>query len=1184
MRYKLARPKDLPDDASLFFLEVQVDIYRKIWRLGSEDFALVRNEALKAILALGTAYHFRGDDENAITVLEELVANQDKITGLNYLAVSYERLHRYEKAIATHREALRRAPTSIFHLGHLGRLLSLMGREKEALDVLKVGHKAAPYDAHIRSRLASIRSRLNPSEFGEASRQANYTFVVVLGDRSNFSIYQSMLESLYARKHKIILVVDADDTDKVAELNDEGRLELKAWVRRHPGIEVNDHATVHRRRLDSISRLLRTPYAGTENRCWMVSVSRELGGWIRKVAADLVLVCLDRTDPMFAEPYVRAAEDAGNMVCALGGSTDPTALERRLNRSIPVIRCMADNVTRSSPVVSFDSGALVVSGDLKLEPTYRPEPGKSEHRVFDQIFPTLAAGPFLLYLADQSRPPLDELRLAATLATRLRGSNRLALRRMSVVYRSARPAKLPVQFAKPANLILWPRPDASQDSNTATALRVGLHRAEAVISGSMKNLRSAVMANRPAIVLRSDGSMAECKSFEHSTGAYQCEMLGEVVGLVGEIQDGQDPLAGTRRALLAAADLSSQSRFSTLGGLLGQAAEFLAAGESIERATKLLRSDFHDALLGDLVLTGEGTPLLENEDTWFDVADRALEAAGSELRVAQEFRTSTTIPVSQSLAPALDAAAALVSVLEQSGLVATVIGDGATPLSAQLLGGFEFPEDQLQAALLLKAVFPHLTIYLVDVVDRFERTEQAVRAVFPEARVANVTGGSPGKLVRSNDFLYTLDKRLSDHKTFAPSFVIAESALSLVTEERALVLANRLAEWSVPFLVLSIVADHPRAVRYAHLNAVLRRSFRLTDLGDGASGRYLTSLAVSRETVTNALAGRSPIWGWPKALGSVSVTIALVVYNGSSTIGEAIESILAQTYWDFEVIVVDNGSTDATLSIVRRYAEHDSRISVYPRPKNIGAIGNFRFALSLSRGRYFCWASDHDLYDAVWLERLVRSMDGRPNAVLAYPFFGMIDDRGNRLGDHLVRFDTSGRRTAQRLWLVADLMRGSGSKVYGLYRREALDRVRIRTTVWWDRLFLLELATIGEFVQVNEVLWWRRYKGVLRDKVAAPEAGKFGLIPTPLSTKDTVIRQLAISFEDGRPPFLMRMATLANAVLMVWDTAIAPPGRRGPDLRMLPVAVRVAYRAVVRTKAFLPAEFSALRDYLLRGR
>ncbi|GHD49948.1 hypothetical protein GCM10017083_22940 [Thalassobaculum fulvum] len=1179
MRYKLARPKDLPDAAGLRFLEVQVDIYRKMRGTAPNYTGMIRNEAHDALLALGTAYHFRGEDEKAIEVLEELAADQDKVGGLRYLAVSYERLHRYKEAIATHRKAVDRAPTNAFHLGHLGRLLCLMGQDREALGILKAGQKAAPYDAHIRSRLASVRSRLTPGELDESIRRPAYSIIVVLGDRSNFSEYQTLLEALYRRMHKIVLVVDADDVSKLGNPRGDGRLDLKAWVRRHPGVDITDHATIHRRRLARLSRLLDKPYATTEGRPWIAPVSKELRGWTLKMAADLMLVCLDRTDPMFAEAYVQAADDAGYLICGLSVSDRPTAVERRLDRTIPRIRCVANGAERVEQVVALRENSIVVHGDLTLEPAFRPVPDKTDFRVFDQIFPTLAGTGFVLYMADPACAPLDELRRAGTLAARLRQSNRMALRRLAVVYRSAMPARLPFQYAMPDNLVLWPRPDASQDSNTAVMLRVGIQRATAVVSHTVGELGPAVMGDRPAIVLETDGSPARVDG-PYASGTYRCDTLGEAVRLLGDIVDGCDPAAAARSVFVSASDLAGRSRFSTLGDLLGHGVELVAGGETVERVSKLLLSEFHDALGASSGSAGDGQGGGDVDANWFEAADRALAAAGSALTVAPELRAGSA-PLRDSLRPALDAAAALVRGLERSGLTGQLTGESSNPLLAQLLGGIDFPEGQVQSALLLKAVFPDLTIYLVDVEERFEEAERAVREVFPDARIANAVESSPGKLIRSLDFVYTLDKRLSDIKAYVPSVAIAQSALSLVPEERALILATRLAEWSVPFLALSIDAEHPRAARYPQLSAALRRSFRLTDLGESGDERYLTSVAVSRSAVMKALSGRPDVKAWPQVLGNPSVTIGLVVYNGAEALKEALESVLAQTYWDYEVIVVDNGSTDATLNIARSYADRDPRISIYPRPKNVGAVGNFRFALSLSRGRYFCWASDHDVYDEVWLERMVRALEGRPNAVLAYPYFGMIDDRGARVGDHLVRFDTSGRTMAQRMRLVTDRMRGSGSKVYGLYRRAALDQVRVRTTVWWDRLFLLELAAVGEFVQVNEVLWWRRYKGILRDKVSAPDVGKFGLIPDGLSTKDTVVRQLKISFEDGRPPFLMRMATLANAVLLVWDTAISPPGRRGVDLRMLPLALRSAYRAMVRTKSFIPAEFQALREHVL---
>lgn len=1183
MRYKLARPRDLPSAAELALLETQVEIYRRM-RKGRPTYAgPIRNEALAALRELGIAYHFQGRDEQAIEVLEELAADRGKVGAYRYLAVSYERLHRYEEAVGAHRRAIARTELDAFHLGHLGRLLCLLGRDEEALDALEAGQRAAPNDTHIRARLASVRSRLRPDEFDEAARRTTYTIVVVLGDRSNFGVCQALLEHLYRRMHKLVLVVDADDAQRPEAARGLGRVDMKAWLKRHPGIEIADHATIHRRRLAGLSRAAGRSWCRSDRWPWVSVVSRQLRGWTLKMAADLVLVCLDRTDPLFAEPYMQAAEDAGYLICGLSTSERATPLEQRLDAGVPRLRCTTDGVPEPERVLPGGGNTVAVRGDLAIEPAYRPAPGKAELQLFDRIFPTLAGAGFVLYLADPARPALDELLAAGALAGRLRQSSDPALRRLAVVYRSGLSARLPVQFAMPETLVIWPRPDASDDTNTVTMLRTGIHRAAAVVSRVARGLVPAVMADRPAILLDTEADGRAAPHDGYGTGMYRAGTLGEAVRLLGDLAEARDPLRPARQAILRTADLGRRSRFRSLGELLGHGVELLAGGEAVDRVSKLLLAEFDDARGAARPAGSAAAGGREPGESWRQAADRALATAGCGLRVPPGHADSPAVATPE-IARALDAAAAIVRGLERCGLIDELTGPGSRGLLAQLLGGIDFPEDQVQAALLLKAVLPELTIYLVDVEYRFAAAEHALRSIFPEARILDATVTPPGAAVRALDFIYTLDKRLTDIRSYVPSIAIAQSALSLVPEERALILANRLAAWPVTHLLLSIASEHPRAARHPRLASALRRSFRLSEAEaeETATDGYLTTLAVSRAAVTRSLTG-GPQSQAP-AIGRPSVSIGLVVYNGAECLAESLDSILAQTFWDFEVVVVDNGSTDATLEIARSYADRDPRISIYPRRRNVGAVGNFRFALALARGRYFCWASDHDVYDAVWLERMVRALEGRPNAVLAYPYFGMIDDRGRRVGDHLVRFDTCGRGVAQRMRLVTDRMRGSGSKVYGLYRREALDRVRVRTAVWWDRLFLLELAAVGEFVQVDEVLWWRRYKGVLRDDIAAPEVGKFGLIPAGLSTKDTVIRQLRISFEDGKPPLLMRMATLANAVLLVVDVALMPPGRLASGLGLLPVALRSAVRAVVRTKAFIPAEFRALREFLTGGR
>ena len=89
------------------------------------------------------------------------------------------------------------------------------------------------------------------------------------------------------------------------------------------------------------------------------------------------------------------------------------------------------------------------------------------------------------------------------------------------------------------------------------------------------------------------------------------------------------------------------------------------------------------------------------------------------------------------------------------------------------------------------------------------------------------------------------------------------------------------------------------------------------------------------------------------------VSIGLPVYNGDNYLAETLDSILAQTFTDFELIISDNGSTDRTEAICRRYAAQDHRVRYVRNPSNLGAARNYKRAFELARGEYFKW-NGHD--------------------------------------------------------------------------------------------------------------------------------------------------------------------------------------------------------------------------------
>lgn len=99
-----------------------------------------------------------------------------------------------------------------------------------------------------------------------------------------------------------------------------------------------------------------------------------------------------------------------------------------------------------------------------------------------------------------------------------------------------------------------------------------------------------------------------------------------------------------------------------------------------------------------------------------------------------------------------------------------------------------------------------------------------------------------------------------------------------------------------------------------------------------------------------------------------TVSIGMPVYNGERDIREALDSLLAQTFDDFELIISDNASTDGTEALCREYVVRDPRIRYIRQPANLGATANFKFVLDEARGEYFMWAACDDTRSPDFIE------------------------------------------------------------------------------------------------------------------------------------------------------------------------------------------------------------------------
>ena len=124
------------------------------------------------------------------------------------------------------------------------------------------------------------------------------------------------------------------------------------------------------------------------------------------------------------------------------------------------------------------------------------------------------------------------------------------------------------------------------------------------------------------------------------------------------------------------------------------------------------------------------------------------------------------------------------------------------------------------------------------------------------------------------------------------------------------------------------------------------------------------------------------------------VSIGLPIHNGEEFLSEAIDSILVQTFEDFELILCDNASSDGTQRICQEFAGRDGRIKYYRNTTNVGAARNFNWTFELSLGEYFKWAAHDDFLAHDFLEKCVDVLDKNPSIVLCQSEVQFVDDVG----------------------------------------------------------------------------------------------------------------------------------------------------------------------------------------------
>lgn len=199
------------------------------------------------------------------------------------------------------------------------------------------------------------------------------------------------------------------------------------------------------------------------------------------------------------------------------------------------------------------------------------------------------------------------------------------------------------------------------------------------------------------------------------------------------------------------------------------------------------------------------------------------------------------------------------------------------------------------------------------------------------------------------------------------------------------------------------------------------------------------------------------------------VTIGIPAFQKERHLRACLDSALAQSHRNLEVIVADNASSDATRTIAHEYAARDARVRVVEHRRNLGSRRNFNLVFALAHGDCFVWGRGHDLWHQDFVARGVALLQQDPELVLVHTACREIDADDHDLGPVAESLDTRGMSLHERL--CACWHRLLGPATLGVVRRSAMDRTNLyQDLAGCDLVFLLELAGQGTFAFVDEPL------------------------------------------------------------------------------------------------------------------
>ena len=298
------------------------------------------------------------------------------------------------------------------------------------------------------------------------------------------------------------------------------------------------------------------------------------------------------------------------------------------------------------------------------------------------------------------------------------------------------------------------------------------------------------------------------------------------------------------------------------------------------------------------------------------------------------------------------------------------------------------------------------------------------------------------------------------------------------------------------------------------------------------------------------------------------VDVNLFVRNGAATIGAAIESVLAQTWPNLTLTVIDNASTDDTAAIVRRYMPEIPWLRLRCGRVDVGLMQNCARAFAQGEADFVLPKTADDLLAPEFVARTMAVLLAHPDCAMCHAGAAVVRDDGRvqQVYPETHRLHAIGADPVARAQHVMARYTSAPS-FWGVWRREAAEKLApFRANAGWDHAVLAELALYGEIRHVPEVLYLRRGAGkpVSRIACAATAAAQRGL------PHDDALGDLR---------WMTPLITTAYAHVEMFALARLPAAQRAALMALAPRIFRARWGPLLRQEALsFQAVLPRLRD------